>query len=131
MINSVTLVGRITKDIELKYTNNNITYAYFTLAVNREFASQNGEKETDFINCVAWRTKAEILANYMRKGSLIGIEGRLQTRNYENQAGQRVYVTEVLTESISFLESKGSQHTNNNTFSNGEVVDISDDDLPF
>ena len=90
MINNVVLVGRLTKDPYLLYTSSGTAVATFTLAVNRNFSSQNGEKETDFINCVIWRKSAEILANYAKKGSLIGVTGRIQTRNYENQQGQRV-----------------------------------------
>lgn len=96
MINRVVLIGRLTKDPELRYTPNGVAVATFTLAVNRIFANQSGEREADFINCVVWRKQAENMANYLRKGSLTGIEGRIQTRNYENQEGKRVYVTEVL-----------------------------------
>ena len=106
MINNVVLVGRLTKDPDLRYTSSGTAVATFTLAVNRNFSSQNGEKETDFINCVIWRKSAEILANYAKKGSLIGVTGRIQTRNYENQQGQRVYVTEVVAENFQLLESR-------------------------
>ena len=95
MINNVVLVGRMTRDAELRYTPSNQAVATFSLAVNRNFKSQNGEREADFINCVIWRQQAENLANWAKKGALIGITGRIQTRNYENQQGQRVYVTEV------------------------------------
>ncbi|WP_080280169.1 single-stranded DNA-binding protein, partial [Streptococcus pyogenes] len=90
------LVGRMTKDAELRYTASQVAVATFTLAVNRRFKEQNGEREADFINCVIWRQSAENLANWAKKGALIGITGRIQTRNYENQQGQRVYVTEVV-----------------------------------
>ncbi len=93
MINRVVLVGRLTKDSDLKYTSSGTAVASFTLAVNRQFTNQSGEREADFINCVVWRKQAESLANFTRKGSLIGVEGRLQTRSYDNQQGQRVYVT--------------------------------------
>lgn len=106
MINNVVLVGRLTKDPDLRYTSSGTAVATFTLAVNRNFSSQNGEKETDFINCVIWRKSAEILANYAKKGSLIGVTGRIQTRNYENQQGQRVYVTEVVADNFQLLESR-------------------------
>ncbi|WP_140411822.1 single-stranded DNA-binding protein, partial [Escherichia coli] len=98
MINNVVLVGRMTKDAELRYTPSQVAVATFTLAVNRTFKSQNGEREADFINCVIWRQPAENLANWAKKGALIGVTGRIQTRNYENQQGQRVYVTEVVAD---------------------------------
>lgn len=156
MINNVTVVGRLTRAVDLRYTSNGTAYASFTLATDRDFKNQNGEKETDFINCVMWRKPAENLANYTKKGSLIGIEGRIQTRNYDNQQGQRVYVTEVLAEKFSFLES--AKTANNDVLSNegtntlgfdknqnssgnfansdpftgsGDVIDVLDSDLPF
>ena len=156
MINNVVVVGRLTRAVDLRYTSNGTAYASFTLATDRDFKNQNGEKETDFINCVMWRKPAENLANYTKKGSLIGIEGRIQTRNYENEKGQRVYVTEVLAERFHFLES--SKTTNNDVLSNegtntlgfnknqnssgnfansdpftsgGDVFNVNDDDLPF
>ncbi|NSO48121.1 single-stranded DNA-binding protein, partial [Enterococcus faecalis] len=106
MINNVTLVGRLTKDCDLRYTSSGVAVAAFTLAVNRNFTNQNGEREADYIQCVIWRKPAETLANYTRKGTLVGLVGRLQTRNYENQQGQRIYVTEVVVESFQLLESK-------------------------
>lgn len=106
MINNVVLVGRLTRDPDLRYTSSGVAVATFSLAVNRNFTSQNGERETDFINCVIWRKPAETLANYARKGTLIGLTGRIQTRNYENQQGQRVYVTEVVADNFQLLESK-------------------------
>ena len=111
MINNVVLVGRLTRDAELRYTQSNIAVATFTLAVNRTFKSKNGEREADFINCVMWRKQAENLANWAKKGALIGITGRIQTRTYDNQQGQRVYVTEVVAENFQLLESRkdGSQ----------------------
>ena len=108
MINRVILVGRLTKDPDLRYTPNGVPVATFTLAVNRTFSNQQGERETDFINCVVWRRQAENAANYLKKGNLAGVDGRIQTRNYEGQDGKRVYVTEVLAESVQFLEPKGS-----------------------
>lgn len=141
MLNNVSLVGRLTKNAELKHTPNNQTVATFTLAVNRNFKSQNGEREADFINCVIWRQQAENLANWAKKGALIGITGRIQTRNYENQQGQRVYVTEVVAEQFQLLESqkeRGNQSQGNsqpdfgrNEPMNANPMDISDDDLPF
>ena len=109
MINSTVLVGRLTRDPELKYTGNNIAVASFSLAVNRNFKDANGERETDFINCVIWRQQAENLVNWAKKGALIGITGRIQTRSYENQQGQRVYVTEVVAENFQMLESRAAR----------------------
>lgn len=156
MINNVVVVGRLTRAVDLRYTSNGTAYASFTLATDRDFKNQNGEKETDFINCVMWRKPAENLANYTKKGSLIGVSGRIQTRNYENEQGQRVYVTEVLAEKFSFLESAktanndglSSRGTNtlgvnknqnsSGNFANsdpftgsGDVIDVLDSDLPF
>lgn len=105
MINNVVLVGRLTKDPDLRYTASGSAVATFTLAVNRNFTNQNGDREADFINCVIWRKPAETMANYARKGTLLGVVGRIQTRNYENQQGQRVYVTEVVCENFQLLES--------------------------
>jgi single-strand DNA-binding protein len=108
LINNVVLVGRLTRDPELRYTANGAAVATFSLAVNRNFTNQSGEREADFINCVIWRKPAETLANYARKGTLLGVTGRIQTRNYENQQGQRVYVTEVVAENFQLLESRSS-----------------------
>ncbi len=108
MMNRVVLVGRLTKDPDLRYTPNGVAVATFTLAVNRPFSSQSGEREADFINCVVWRKPAENVANFLKKGSLAGVDGRIQTRNYEGQDGKRVYVTEVQAESVQFLEPKNS-----------------------
>lgn len=122
MINNVVLVGRTTKDPELRYTPSNVAVATFSLAVNRTFKDANGEREADFINCVIWRQQAEYLANWAKKGALIGITGRIQTRSYENQQGQRVYVTEVVAENFQMLESRnsqGNQQNQGNSFQNG------------
>lgn len=108
MLNRVVLVGRLTKDPDLRYTASGIAVANFTIAVNRPFSNQQGDREADFINCVVWRKPAENLANYMGKGSLIGVDGRIQTRSYDGQDGKRVYVTEVVADSVQFLESKNS-----------------------
>lgn len=113
MLNSVCLVGRTTKDPELRYTPSNVAVATFSLAVNRNFKDANGERETDFINCVIWRQQAENLANWAKKGALIGITGRIQTRSYENQQGQRVYVTEVIAENFQMLESRAAREGSN------------------
>jgi single-strand DNA-binding protein len=108
MMNRVVLVGRLTKDPDLRYTPNGVPVATFTLAVNRTFSNQQGEREADFINCVIWRRPAENVANFLKKGSLAGVDGRIQTRHYEGQDGKRVYVTEVVADSVQFLEPKGS-----------------------
>ncbi len=138
MINNVVLVGRMTKDAELRYTPNNQAVATFTLAVNRPFKNQNGEREADFINCVIWRQQAENLANWAKKGALIGITGRIQTRSYENQQGQRVYVTEVVADNFQLLESRKereagqSQGYSQPDFSRqAEPMNILEEDLPF
>ena len=104
MINNVILVGRITKEPELRYTPQNKAVAAFTLAVNRAFKNANGEREADFINCVIWGKSAENLANWTHKGQLIGVTGSIQTRNYENQQGQRIYITEVVASNFQVLE---------------------------
>ncbi|MBO9131352.1 single-stranded DNA-binding protein [Bacillus sp. 165] len=116
MMNRVLLVGRLTKDPELRYTPGGAAVATFTLAVNRAFTNQQGEREADFINCVVWRKPAENVANYLKKGSLAGVDGRLQTRNYEGQDGKRVYVTEVVAESVQFLESRGNNNEQRGSF---------------
>lgn len=145
MMNSTCLVGRLTKNVELRYTPSNVAVATFTLAVNRTFKNENGEREADFINCVMWRQQAENLANLAKKGALIGITGRIQTRSYDNQQGQRVYVTEVVAETFQLLESRNSQGQSQGQqrqqaqqqapdFSRTATtnpLDISDDMLPF
>lgn len=108
MINNVVLVGRLTKDSELRFTGSGIAVASFTLAVDRHFKTQDGQ-DADFIQCVVWRKTAEALSKYTRKGSLIAVTGRIQTRHYENNEGKRIYVTEVLAENIQFLDSKSKQ----------------------
>ncbi len=108
MLNRVVLVGRLTRDPDLRYTASGVAVANFTIAANRPFRNQQGEQEADFINCVVWRKTAENLANYMKKGNMIGVDGRIQTRSYEGQDGKMVYVTEVMAENIQFLESRGA-----------------------
>lgn len=153
MINSVSLTGRLVKNPDLRYSAAGVAVATFTLAVNRNFKDANGNREADFINCVIWRKSAETLANYAKKGTLIGVTGRMQTRSYNNQQGNRVYVTEVVAETFSLLESRSksdtgisnNQSTNyqgnnqnssqsfsqgqNDPFGNSSSIDI--DDLPF
>lgn len=106
MINRAVLTGRITRDPELRYTQNGTAVVQFTLAVDRQFRNQDGEREADFINCVIWRKSAENFANFTHKGSKIGVDGRIQTRSYENQQGNRVYVTEVIVDSFALLDSR-------------------------
>ncbi|MBR7928237.1 single-stranded DNA-binding protein [Aerococcaceae bacterium zg-ZUI334] len=149
-MNNVQLIGRLTKDIELRYTQSGLAKANFTLAVNRSVKNQNGEREADFIQCQAWRKIAEVLAKYTSKGSQIGVVGRIQTHNYENQQGQRVYVTQVVVSEIHFLDNAKSKSrgensvgninyqptantSNNGYFSDfeGGSIDIQEDDLPF
>lgn len=143
-LNKTILIGRITKDLELKRTQSGTSVLSFALAVNRRTQKQ-GQQETDFINCVAWNKTAELMERYLRKGSLIGVEGRIQTRSYDNQQRQKIYVTEVVIESVEFLESKRAQQNNQSNrvqyqeqqqaynefdMSDGNL-DISNDDLPF
>lgn len=151
-MNRAVIVGRLTKDPDLRYTPSGHAVANFTVAVNRPFKNEQGEQEADFINCVTWRKQAENLANYMKKGSRIGVDGRIQTRSYDNDQGQRVFVTEVLAESIQFLESRSESQQSNQAQHNQQTnqsqsnyssqqpnpfdddakpVDISGDDLPF
>lgn len=106
MINKVILVGRLTKDPELKYLGDGKAVTSITLAVNRNFKNQKGDYDTDFLNCTLWLKNAENTANYCHKGSVIGVTGRIQTRNYDNQDGTKVYVTEVIAEGVKFLSSK-------------------------
>lgn len=156
MINRVVLVGRLTKDPELRYTPSGVAVCRFTLAVNRQFSNQQGERQADFINVLTWRKQAENVANYLHKGSLAGLEGRIQTGSYDGQDGKKVFTVEVVADSVQFLEPK-SQHGNQNGLpqqppqqnyqnnqpqqnpngqqdpfvSNPGAVNISDDDLPF
>lgn len=104
MINRSVLTGRLTRDPELRYTGSGTAVCSFTLAVDRQFKNQNNEREADFISCVIWRKSAENLANFTHKGSLVGIDGRLSTRNYEDKNGNRVYVTEVVVDNFALLE---------------------------
>lgn len=149
MINRAVLVGRLTKDPELKYTPNGVAVANFTLAVNRPFKNQQGENDADFIRCTVWRKIAENTATYLGKGSMAGVEGRIQTRQFENDEGKRVTMVEVQAENVQFLDTRNGsgnkqqgqqgqqkQQGENNQSSdpfadNGQPIDISDDDLPF
>lgn len=106
MINNVTLVGRLTKDADLRFTGSGNAVTSFTIAADRPFKNNQGNRDTDFINCVAWRRTAETIANFTKKGSLVGVTGRLQTRSYENNEGRTVYITEVVVENFQMLEPK-------------------------
>ncbi|EPC75831.1 single-stranded DNA-binding protein [Lacticaseibacillus paracasei subsp. paracasei Lpp41] len=161
MLNSVSLTGRLTRDVDLRYTQSGTAVGSFTLAVDRKFKSKNGERETDFVNCQIWRKSAENFANFTKKGSLVGVEGHIQTRTYDNAQGQKVFVTEVIVDNFALLESRQasqnnpkSQQTANTSATattnasqttpnasranttdpfanNGQPIDIQDDDLPF
>lgn len=120
MINNTTLVGRLTKDPELRYTGNGIAVVSFTIAVERNYTNAQGERETDFINCVAWRGLAETLANFSVKGSLIGITGSIQTRNYQNNEGRTVYVTEIVADNFQMLEPKSVTDNRRNQTGGGQ-----------
>src|SRR5699024_2490965 len=139
-MNSVQIIGRLTKDIELRYANTGTAIALFTVAVNRRFKNQHGEQEADFIRCKAFKKSAEILAQYTGKGSQIGIEGTIQTGTFDGQDGKKVFTTDVIVNNFDFLDSKGSQQTQqpqqnqqqHQTFGqSGESLEISDRDLPF
>lgn len=154
-INNLVIAGRLTKDPELRYTPNGDAVTSITVAVNRSFTNQQGEREADFINCVVWKRRAEAVANHFKKGDEIGGTGRIQTRSFEGQDGKRVFVTEVVLESFTFGQKKGDtgrqgnpgpntsgSNQNGNTGRNGSrggdpfagqggQIDISDDDLPF
>jgi len=135
MINKVILVGRITADPELKKTNNDISFVNFTIACNRKYSNQNGEKETDFIFCTVWRKPAELLAQYIKKGALIGVEGSLQVDQFE-QNGEKRFSTKVAVDNIQFLDSKQANNESNTVQDNKKLVEtaksaVSSDDLPF
>lgn len=136
MINNVTLIGRLTRDPKLQYTNSNIATAQFNIACNRNFKNSNGEYDADFINCVMWRDQAERFCEWPRKGMLVGITGRIQTRSYEGNDGKRVYVTEVVAENFQVLEKR--DNTANQNSMNEQMppsfaspMDITEDGLPF
>lgn len=146
MINRVVLVGRLTQDPVARKSQSGTTFVNFTIAVNRRFAGQNQEQQTDFINCVVFGKPAEFMEQYIKKGYLIGVEGRIQTRNYENQQGQRVYVTEVICDAVQNYQprnsapstfdggSRASDVSHEDSFSSSDfanTLDISSDDLPF
>ena len=157
MINRVILVGRLTRDPELRKTQNGTSVVSFSLAVNRRVQTP-GQPDADFINCVAWNRLADLMCQYLHRGSLIGVEGRIQTRNYDNNQGQRVYVTEVVADNVQFLEPKNAAHSSQPSnpypqapadpygqpagmqsaqdpfgtdFDTSDTLDIASDDLPF
>ncbi len=154
MINRVVLVGRLTKDVEVRKTQTGLSVASFTIACNRRVAAGQ-DRQADFINCVAWRQTADFLGQYAKKGALVSVEGRIQTRNYDGADGKRVYVTEVVSDSCQLLESRNASENRGNTydpgpqasgfdsvgyesqnnglddFDAGPALDISSDDLPF
>ena len=160
-MNKVFLIGRLTRDPELRYTSSNIATASFSLAVDRNFTNQNGEREADFINIVVWRKQAENVKNYLTKGSQVAIDGRIQTRSYDGQDGQKRYVTEVVADNVQFLGTRGNNNGGDNNYSQpafndnatpydfaqtpsqttdvsndpfadfGSSIEISDDELPF
>ena len=150
MINRAVLTGRLTKDPELRTTQSGLSVVSFNLAVDRQYTNSQGERDTDFISCVIWRKAAENFCNFTSKGSLVGIDGRIQTRNYDDKDGKKVYVTEVVVDNFALLESKKDRQNNNTGSysksnnganygnnsqdpfnSSGDTIDISDDDLPF
>ena len=160
-MNKVVLIGRLTRDPELRYTGSNTPVATFSLAVNRNFSNQNGEREADFINIVVWRKQAENVKNFLTQGSQVAVEGRIQTRTYDDQNGQKRYITEVVADNVEFLGSKNSSNNSNNMSGSsknaeptpydfgdmpepkgtdvdsnpfadfGANIEISDDELPF
>ena len=118
-MNKALLIGRLTRDPELRATSTGRNVCQFSIAVNRNFTNANGEREADFINCVVWDKQAENLVKYQKKGNQIAVDGRIQTRNYEDKDGKKVYVTEILASNISFLDSKGTSTAgNSNSFNN-------------
>lgn len=145
-MNKVILIGRLTKDPDLRYTPSNVAAANFTVAVNRPFTNQNGVREADFINVVVWRKQAENVKKYITKGSQVAVEGRIQTRNYDDKDGKKVYVTEVVADNVQFLESKNQRASNSDIEMNdgpttdvsdepyidfGDTIELSDDDIAF
>lgn len=158
-MNKAILIGRLTRDPELRTTPTGRNVCQFAIAVNRAFTNANGEREADFINCVVWDKQAENLARYQKKGNQIAVDGRIQTRNYDDKDGKKVYVTEILATNISFLDAKGTGNGGNNLYGMpeppmanedvilervetvsiekdpfeafGDSIEISDNDLPF
>ena len=137
-MNKVIIIGRNTRDIELKTTTSGTSAVEFSVAVNRAFKNANGERECDFFNCVAFSKLAETISKYVKKGDQLGVEGRLQTRNYTNREGKKIYVTEIIVENVEFLQTKKEQNPNQpkfaeaDPFSGAKFEELSpDEDLPF
>ena len=130
-MNKIMLIGRLTKDPELRYTQSGTAVANFTLAVNRRFTNQNGEREADFINCQAWQKTAEFVANYFKKGQQMALEGRLQVRAYDDQSGQKHWVTEVVAEQVEFCGSKGDSNSGGNSNISSGTAGGSGDNAPY
>ena len=131
-MNKVFLIGRITKDVELRHSQKGVANVSFTLAVDRQFKDVNGEKLTDFINCVAWNKQAEFLAKYVIKGNMLAIDGRLQTRSYVNQQNQTVYVTEVICDSLQNLTPRPKEEAKQDPMEEYQQdYNFMDEDLPF
>ena len=134
MFNKVILIGRLTRDPELRYTSNDgVPVANFTIAVDRSFSNQKGEKEADFIRIVTWKKQAENCANYLSKGRLVAVEGRLQVRSYEDREGVKRIIAEVVAQNVQFLESRRTAEESDSGFDNqsNDEPDITDDDVPF
>ena len=136
-MNKVVIIGRTTKDIEIKATSTGTSVVEFSVAVRRNFKNANGENESDFFNCVAYSKLAETIGRYVKKGDMIGLDGRLQTRSYTNREGKKVYVTEIIAENVEFLQTKKQEgqkpsFEDDDPFKNANLVEISDDEgLPF
>jgi single-strand DNA-binding protein len=130
-MNKVIIIGRNTKDIELKQTTSGTAVAEFSIAVKRPFKNANGENESDFFNCIAFSKLAETIGKYVKKGDQVGIEGRLQTRNYTNREGKKVYVTEIIVENVEFLQSKKQDEPQFETTNVNFEEASPDEDLPF
>lgn len=140
MLNRVILIGRLTRDPDLKYTSSGVAVTQFTLAVDRPFTGQGGEREADFIPVVVWRQLAETCANYLRKGRLTAVEGRIQVRNYDNNEGKKIFVTEIIADNVRFLESNRNNEerppqqdsqARDPFHDEGQKISINDDNLPF
>lgn len=141
-MNKVNIIGRLTADVKLRYNNANIAYTRFNLAVNRNFTKTDGKRETDFINCVAWRKTAELICEYFRKGSEFGLSGRIQTGSYDKENGDKVYTTDIVADEITFIGSKKEERpcngpveektTNSDPFASfGEQMIIEDDNNDY
>ena len=129
-MNKVVLIGRLTRDPELRYTSSNIPVATFSIAVNRNFSNQNGEREADFINIVVWRKQAENCKNYLNQGSQVAIDGRIQTRTYDDQNGQKRYVTEVVADNVQFLDTKAQREQRANNSNDINPYNLSEAEAP-